>query len=252
MSSWPRGKPDVPLSEESETRDSGYAPDRWEFDDEVSRVFDDMLERSIPQYEGMREAVTSVASSFLRPGSHVLDLGCSRGEAIARLAGLKGSENVWFTGLEVSAPMLEAAQARFAGDERITIQRADLRDGLDADVTANVILSVLTLMFVPVNYRQRLLSECYQLLAPKGGLILVEKVLGEGPRLDDVFNANYHAKKVLSGYDPDDIERKRLSLEGVLVPMTASWNVDMIQRAGFREIDVFWRWMNFVGVVAVR
>ena len=31
--------------------DTGYAPETWAFDEEVTRVFDDMLGRSIPNYE---------------------------------------------------------------------------------------------------------------------------------------------------------------------------------------------------------
>lgn len=238
----------------SET-DTGYAPDRWEFDEEVSRVFDDMLSRSIPQYETMREAVTLVASAFLRRGLNVVDLGCSQGEALASLANLPAIGNR-FLGLEVSDPMLAAAQARFAdAGERVRIHRWDLRHGLPADEvaeeSAGVVLSVLTLMFLPVNYRARLLAQVRRALAPGGALVLVEKVLGEGPTTDDVLTANYHAKKAQSGYTPDEIERKRLSLEGVLVPLTASWNEELLRRAGFSEVETFWAWMNFRGWVAV-
>ena len=41
-------------------------------------------------------------------------------------------------------------------------------------------------------------------------------------------------------------------LEGVLVPMRAKDNVDMLLAAGFESVDTFWRWMNFTGWVAVR
>jgi hypothetical protein len=107
-------------------------------------------------------------------------------------------------------------------------------------------------MFVPINYRQRLLWECAEQLRDGGGLVIVEKTLGEGPTTDDLFTANYHRKKVDSGYEPDDVDRKRLALEGVLVPMPASFTEQMLHRAGFREVDRFWSWMNFSGWVAVR
>jgi tRNA (cmo5U34)-methyltransferase len=43
-----------------------------------------------------------------------------------------------------------------------------------------------------------------------------------------------------------------LSLEGVLVPVTSDWNIDLLKQAGFRQIDVFWKWMNFVGYIAFK
>ena len=63
----------------------GHAPagERWEFDTSVTTVFDDMLKRSIPQYEVMRHAVTELALRYVKPGTDVLDLGCSLGEALA-------------------------------------------------------------------------------------------------------------------------------------------------------------------------
>lgn len=42
---------------------------RWEFDDEVAKCFDDMLERSIPNYETMRTLVYNVGKHFVKPGS---------------------------------------------------------------------------------------------------------------------------------------------------------------------------------------
>ena len=53
-------------------------------------------------------------------------------------------------------------------------------------------------------------------------------------------------------YTQEEIDRKRLSLEGVLVPVTAAWNEDMLRREGFRNVDCFWRWMNFAAWVAVK
>jgi tRNA (cmo5U34)-methyltransferase len=83
-------------------------------------------------------------------------------------------------------------------------------------------------------------------------LILVEKVIGETAELDDLFVKTYLALKREHGYSQDAIERKRLSLEGVLVPLTASWNEEILAGAGFADVDCFWRWSNFAGWVAIR
>lgn len=33
---------------------------------------------------------------------------------------------------------------------------------------------------------------------------------------------------------------------------TAKWNEELLQMSGFREIDCFWRWVNFAGWIAVK
>lgn len=40
--------------------------------------------------------------------------------------------------------------------------------------------------------------------------------------------------------------------EGVQVPVTASWNVDLLRSAGFRQIECYWRWCNFAAWVGVK
>ncbi len=234
-------------------RDTGYAPDRWAFDDEVTRVFDDMLRRSIPQLDVMRDLVTDTAGRFARPNSTILDLGCSRGESLAPLVKRFGMANSYL-GIEVSDPMLDACRARFAQEIAsgvVTLEPLDLRDTFP-DVRASVVLSVLTMMFVPINYRQRIARDIYDALIPGGAFILVEKLLGNGATLQGLMVDRYHRFKAENGYTREEIERKKLALEGVQVPITAAWNEDLLRQAGFREIDCFWRWENFGAWVAVK
>ena len=235
--------------------DTGYAPDSWEFDEEVTRVFDDMLERSIPQYDVMRELVTDVATAFALRNSAVVDLGCSRGEALERVVHKLGTG--WqgeFVGAEISSPMLQAARGRFGDDDRVRILEWDLRNGYPpvAGGSVSVTLSVLTLMFVPVNYRLQLLASAERVTLSGGALVVVDKVLGGSSRIDDVIQATYHRQKVENGYTPDDVNRKRLSLEGVLVPLTAEWNESMMRVAGFQSVDCFWGWGPFRAWLAVK
>jgi len=77
-------------------------------------------------------------------------------------------------------------------------------------------------------------------------------VLGASARVDDVLTANYHRLKVGNGYSPDDVNRKRLALEGVLVPLTAEWNERLLLGAGFHTVDCFWAWGPFRAWVAVK
>ena len=228
------------------------------FDQEVADSFDDMLVRSIPQYHVMRDAVTEIACSYLQPGRDVLDLGCSRGEAIARIYESLTSEHrrlqTRLVGIEIAQSMLAAARTRFVGEELVEIVEHDLRERLPVFNGHNfgVVLSVLTLQFVPIEYRQRRLADAYRALVPGGALVVVEKVLGATDELDRLMVEHYYAQKRDMGYSDDQIERKRLALEGVLVPVTARWNEELLRDAGFSDVDCFWRWMNFAGWVAVK
>lgn len=225
----------------------------WVFDGDVADSFDEMLERSIPEYDRMRSLVWEVGHRFGVPATDssrlptVLDLGCSRGEALAPFA----ADGWRAAGYEVSEPMYEAARRRFDRADNVAIVRHDLRRPLRPASHADLVLCVLTLMFVPTNYRQRVLEDAYDALRSGGALILVEKVLGAG-KLDDVFVNVYHDLKRGNGYSDEEVRRKALALEGVLVPLTAAMNEKLLLDAGFRPTDVFWAHANFRGWVAVR
>lgn len=225
---------------------------RWEFDAAVTDAFDDMLARSIPQYETMRSLVTDIAARTHRhnPLGSIVDLGSSRGEAIAALTTLLAPETNFYA-LEHSPPMLDALRQRFEHAPNIEVVDHDLRMPI-WPVVASVVLSVLTLQFVPINYRQGIVQSVYRMLVPGGAFIVVEKVLGETAAIDAMMVEQYHELKGANGYGQEEIERKRMSLEGVLVPVTARWNLDLLRQAGFREVDCFWRWANFAGFVAFK
>lgn len=234
-------------------KDEVVPGERWEFDQNVAAVFDDMLARSIPQIDVMRESVHQVARKHVRPLAHIVDLGCSRGGALARFVDEFGVNNR-YVGVDVSEPMLEAARARFASMQGVVqIENLDLRTSYPDVGAACVTLGVLTLQFVPINYRQQIIRQVYEHTLPGGAFVLVEKILGNGARIDDMIVSIYHAfKESNGGYTREAIQRKAASLEGVLVPVTAEMNEQMLRSAGFREVDCVWRWMNFAAWVAIK
>ena len=232
----------------------GHMPNgRWAFDETVTSVFTDMLARSIPQYGVMRRSVFDLGLSLVQPGSVIVDLGCSRGDGLAPFVQTLGDRNRYL-GVELSRPMLAAARQRFRDDvERgiVTISELDLRNDYP-ECKAGLTLCVLSLQFTPIEHRQRILHDAYRNTIPGGAFLLVEKILGATADLNARMVGLYHDYKREAGYTAEEVERKKLALEGVLVPITARWNEEFLRDAGFAEVDCFWRWMNFAGWVALK
>jgi tRNA (cmo5U34)-methyltransferase len=224
----------------------------WQFDAAVTERFDEMLERSIPGHSEMRRVVTEVGMNFIeRDGdSIVLDLGSSRGESLAPFVEAFG-DSIEYLGIEVSEPMRFAAIERFRDHPTVNFMHYDLREPWSTPDTC-LVLSILTLMFVPIEHRQRVVQQVYDDLLPGHAFILVEKVIGSDGRMAQLLTNTYHARKMKNGYSPEEVTRKALSLEGVLVPVTAAWNEDLIKSAGFRHVECIWRSLNFAGWVALK
>lgn len=234
-------------------RDETMPDGRWAFDADVAAAFDDMLRRSIPQHDLMRRSVFDVASRHVQNGRAIVDLGCSRGEALQPFVDKFGAFNR-YVGVDVSPPMLDAARARYSGlisCNVVAIRDLDLRVAYPPE-RACVTLAVLSLQFVPIEHRQRLVREVWKHTEPGGAFVVVEKVLGATAEIDAGLVELYLRHKAEAGYTADQIARKRLALEGVLVPVTARWNEELLRGAGFGAVDCFWRWMNFAAWVAIK
>jgi len=226
----------------------------WKFDERVTAQFDEMLERSIPQYEVMRRTCFEIGKQFVGPNTDIVDLGCSRGEAVSFFLDACGVRNRYVL-VEASEPMFEAVSARYTNWVKAGVMRIfnkDLRTFYPTAPDISLTLSVLTLMFTPIEYRLALVQTVYDSLKPGGAFVLVEKVLGASAAIDGAYTRIYHEMKCRNGYSADEIERKKLALEGKLVPVTAHMNEEFLHSAGFRQVDCFWRWANFAGWIAIK
>jgi len=228
-------------------RDEVIPEGKWQFNHSVAAVFDDMLARSIPDYIGMRRIVTELALWFAKSGTAIVDLGCSRGAALKPIIEALG-DDCSYLGVEISDSMRAAARKEIPQAEILPL---DLREAYP-NIPASVTLSVLTLQFVPIEYRQRILSDAFRNTTSGGAFILVEKILGSDAFTDKLLVDTYLSRKGENGYTQEQIAAKRRSLEGVLVPVTAEWNEDFLRAAGFGHVECVWRHLNFAAWIATK
>ena len=85
---------------------------------------------------------------------------------------------------------------------------------------------------------------------PGGTLVLFEKVLAPTARSQDLTQGVYHDFKRRQGFSNEEIAAKTRSLRGVLQPLSACDNYEMLQHAGFTDVVQLFRWIVFDGVIA--
>lgn len=236
------------LNDRQMEKDNIIPEGKWTFDEKVTDVFSDMLERSIPNYDTMRNLVYTIGRNFIKCGL-VTDIGCSNGLAIEKM--VEAFPNTRFVCTDVSEPMLNACRLKYKDNPRVNVLYHDMRDGM-VSTDNDLVISCLTLQFTPIEYRQDIIQSVYDSLNSEGAFILVEKVLGNSARLDNIFVNEYYNIKRENGYTNELIKSKRKSLEGVLVPLTANFNEHLLRQSGFSKVDCFWRCLNFAGWVAIK
>lgn len=225
----------------------------FEFGEKVASVFDDMLARSVPFYEEMQRMIGEMAGDFAVEGTQIYDLGCSTGNALVHLH-RHVPKGIKFIGIDDSKEMLKRCEGKLAQsvvDRDIELICADLNEGVQVR-NASMVLMVLTLQFIRPLYREGLIRSIRNGLNANGCLILVEKVLGEDSMFNRLFIKYYYDLKKRRGYSELEIAQKREALENVLVPYKLLENRELLLEVGFRHVDVFFKWYNFCGMVAVK
>ncbi|MDR3632347.1 MAG: carboxy-S-adenosyl-L-methionine synthase CmoA [Isosphaeraceae bacterium] len=224
------------------------------FGKDVADVFDDMIQRSVPFYDEIQFMIAEMAAAFAADDTVIYDLGCSTGVTVLNLARRLQNRAARLVGVDSSEHMLDIARRRLSNEglaERVTWLLSDLNSAI-AFMPANVFVMNLTLQFIRPIYREDLVANVFRSLAPGGCLILVEKVLSDQCNLARLYIDLYHSFKLRNGYSQIECYQKRHSLENVLVPYKICENVELLRRTGFAEIDVFFRWYNFAGIIAVK
>ena len=186
-------------------RDNVKPGEKWEFNEDVAACFANMLERSIPDYKSMRALTYKIGGQYIKPDTLIVDVGCSTGLAVEPFVEQFRDQNDFL--LIDSAPaMVEASRKRFRDEPGVTVRPGYLWDHLPLKDPASLVLSVLSLQFMPTSYRQKLISDIYGGLVPGGALILVEKVVSEN--LDEIMVQMYYEMKRENGYTEEQIMEK--------------------------------------------
>ena len=227
----------------------------FNFGADTAAVFDDMLERSVPFYAEIQRMTGELAADFAADGTTLYDLGCSTCNSfLVTRSFLADERDVSFVGMDSSPEMLEKAREKLTAcgfDKPYELRHMELEQGLSL-TNASVVLLVLTLQFVRPLHRERLIRAIHAGLAEKGCLILVEKVLGENSTFNRLYIEHYYEMKRRNGYSDLEISQKREALENVLVPYRLEENRELLRSQGFSNIDVFFKWYNFCGIVAMK
>lgn len=243
---------------ENRTRDQIFAEKKkslsdFDFGETTAKVFDDMLDRSIPLYGELQRQISELCAEFAQPETNIYDLGCSTGITMESIRH-SVSDRVKIIGVDYSSAMLDKARERFKEQPEgapVELIEADLNSPIEIK-NASVVVLNLTLQFIRPLYRDSLVKAVYEGLNDKGCLILVEKVLGNHSLINRTFIKLYYDMKKRNGYSETEIAQKREALENILIPYRLDENMELLKRCGFAYSDVFYKWYNFSGVLAVK
>lgn len=227
----------------------------FEFNEAVASVFDDMVERSIPNYHEIHKIIGDLCRRAYKSGK-IYDLGCSTGTTL-RLIGevfrKMDREVPQMIGIDNSDPMLEKARIKLESHglaNKVELLNKDLNK-IELDPCGMVIMNY-TLQFLPMEERLGLVKKVYDSLDEGGIFVLAEKIICHDESVDQLLIDLYYDFKRRNGYSEMEISQKREALENVLMPVTPTDQISMLKEAGFNKCEMIFRWYNFCCYLGVK
>ncbi len=237
--------------------DQVYAKPRmivdFAFDESVARVFPDMIRRSVPGYESVIALTGLLAEQYARPESHCYDLGCSLGAATLAMRSRIQQAGCRIIAVDNAEAMTRRCQqhVREAGEGiEVEVVCADIQDIVIQN--ASVVVLNFTLQFISPEARPALIQHIYNGMCPGGALLLSEKIVFADSAEQQRMEALHIAFKKANGYSDLEISQKRSALENVLIPDTLEQHQARLRAAGFNSVDLWFRCMNFVSLLAIK
>lgn len=223
-----------------------YNKYNWRFNKEMVNNFDDHVKKSVPLYEEFHKDIINMSVYFSQKNTKIIDIGTSTGVLLNDLYNINKHRNIECIGIDIEKDMIEECNNRYNN------LKFEVCDALDFDYTnSSIITSVLTLQFINKKERKEIIKKIYNEMNEDGSLFIVEKIKNNIPDIHDIYNDIYYDFK-RDNLTDEDVLDKNVSLRGVMKPLTLQDNIQILKNAGFNKIDMFMKYNNFVGLLAIK
>ena len=206
----------------------------FSFNQEVTEVFEDMIDRSVPGYNTTLSIIQQQTKNHYIEGSNIYDLGCSLGASTSSLLNAINRKSTVIA-IDNSDSMIRACKERFGkhiNAGQVNFFKEDISNS--EILNASIVVINFVLQFLSIKERVKLMQKIYQGLVPGGILILSEKVHFDSKKRTEEISNIHHSFKAANGYSKLEISSKRDSLEGILVTETESQHLDRAKEIGFK------------------
>ncbi|WP_437883254.1 carboxy-S-adenosyl-L-methionine synthase CmoA [Pseudomonas sp. LRF_L74] len=226
------------------------------FNEDVVRVFPDMIKRSVPGYPTIVENIGVLAAEFAQANSALYDLGCSLGAVTQSLRRHVKADGCRVIAMDNSTAMVERCREYLHAQDSMFQELLPV-EVLEGDILnlafqpASLVAMNFTLQFIPPQERLGLLQRIRQALLPGGALILSEKLRFEDDSQQALLTDLHIAFKRANGYSELEIAQKRSAIENVMKPDSFEQHRERLHAAGFSQVLPWFQCINFASLIAL-
>ena len=221
------------------------------FNEEVTEVFEDMIDRSVPGYTSSLRLIENLSRKYFIEGTHCYDLGCSLGASSMSLIKAIGKREGKIFAIDNSPAMIAACEQKCADLIKTGKVKFIKQDVNEAQIDkASVVVINFVLQFLNSKDRDGLLKKVFLGMKQGALLILSEKIHFDNKFRNQTIDNLHYQFKSNNGYTTMEIHRKRDALEGVLMTDLETLHLKRLESIGFKKVRKVMTNLNFMTLVA--
>lgn len=222
----------------------------WSFSGDTFKNFDVHISKSVPLYDWSHYIGLKISDFFLIDKTCMVDLGCSTGAFIKKIALRNKNKSIKYIGYDTIENMIKSSKKNCKAIKNVNFFKKDFSK--EKIYKNNFTTSFYTLQFVHPSKRLSVMKKIYQSLEWGGGLLMFEKVRASDARFQDMMTTIYNDFKVDNGFNPEEILMKSFSLKGILEPFSSTANKELLKKSGFKDVMTVFKFINFQGFLAIK
>jgi tRNA (cmo5U34)-methyltransferase len=209
--------------------------------DNAAQAYDKDRKAIIPNFDVYYGTLVQLANTDNKY-PRILDLGAGTG-LLTQLLWEKHPQ-AQFQLVDMAPEMLNIAKNRFSGHENFEYINEDYLK-YDFDGLFDIIVSSLSIHHLKHQDIKSLYEKAFNHLKPDGLFLNADEVIAPNPHCEETYQKNWMAVIDQANLEEEDksVILERMKFDN---PATLEDNLKWLKDAGFKEVDVFYKYYNFV------
>jgi len=211
--------------------------------EQEAKEFDEIILKLIPYYDQMIEALLS-AIPFERDSEiEVIDLGCGTGNIIKRVK--EEFPMAKLTVLDLSEQMIEMTKLKLDGYEEVKYYVDDFYNFKFPNKYDVIISSLALHHLISDEDKKEFYQKIYNALSSKGVFYNADVLLGSNQQLQEIYMKKWKGfmSKSCSIEEVENTWLPKYREEDS--PTTLLNHLIWLQEAGFKDVDIIWKYYNY-------
>lgn len=200
-------------------------------------------ERMIPRFHDFYGTVVNMISKKRNIAINILELGAGTGMLTETI--LYSYPNAKITGIDLTDEMLSQAKRKLKRFKNRVVLKTGNFSSTPFGNNFNAVVSSLSIHHLTPDGKKKLYKKIYKSIKKGGIFINADMVKSKSEYIQKLYMKEWEGFMRAGKVNEESIKRRLQGVKKVDIYDAFEDQLDWLKRAGFKNVDVFWKYWNF-------